>query len=161
MTPKEFDNQGESTDMPRWLQHEQGFTLVEVLVVSALFMMLMAGGFGGLYIASKAARRQAEDTTGLELVQSKIEQIRGLGYDYPSLVFSNVSYSTTTNVTVVLDSSGKTNRVTAPLVTTIAPFKSGTNVVGHTVTAALTLQTSRNPRTIQLQALINGFTSTQ
>jgi hypothetical protein len=97
----------------------------------------------------------------LEIVQGQLESLRGQEYDYPSAVFSNISYSTSNTVTVTLDSSGNTNLLTAPLVTTVAPFNYGTNVVGHIVTATITLTTSKQPRIVQLQTLVNKFTSTQ
>ena len=140
---------------------EGGFTLAEAMIVLALFSMLLIGGFNSLFLGHKSSRHQAENSTALEIVQGQLESLRGQEYDYPSAVFSNISYSTSNTVTVTLDSSGNTNLLTAPLVTTVAPFNYGTNVVGHIVTATITLTTSKQPRIVQLQTLVNKFTSTQ
>src|ERR1700693_4653426 len=87
---------------------EGGFTLVEVMVVTVVFIMLMVSAFGTLYVDDKGSRHQAENSTALEIVQGRLEWFRGLPYDYPSAIFSNASYSVTSNMAITLDSSGST-----------------------------------------------------
>jgi type II secretory pathway pseudopilin PulG len=155
------NNADQANRIPSDRALEGGFTLVEVMVVTVVFIMLMISAFGTLYVDDKGSRHQAENSTALEIVQGRLEWFRGLPYDYPSATFSNASYSITTNMTITLDNSGSTNLLQALVSTTVAPFQVGTNVVGHLITSSITLNTSKSPRTIQLQSFVNPFSSIQ
>lgn len=131
------------------------------MIVTALFSFLMVSSLGTLYLNHRASRRQAELATALELVQGQIETLRGMEYVYPSALFTNVTRSFTNTVTVAVDQSGRTNLLTVPLITTITPFGTASNMVGHVVTASITLDASTSTRTVRLQTLLNKFTATR
>ena len=136
-----------------------GFTLVEVVIVVALFLMLMIGTFNALTLNYRATKRQAEIETALQAAQGKLESYRGRRYTYPGPDFSTNSYVLSSTVDIALDQYGSKIVTKAPMTTTVAPFKYGTNNVGHLVTTSITLTNGKPARTITLKTLVNEFTN--
>ena len=130
---------------------EKGFSMPEVLIVSVLLLMLAGAGFTGLMGMNRASKGVAEDAAGLELVEGKIEELRGTLYNPPYAPFASNTYRTTNTVTVCLNASGSNALLTGRLLTTTQPLSG----MGHLVTVSLSITSYPSARAIQLQTVIN------
>jgi prepilin-type N-terminal cleavage/methylation domain-containing protein len=64
----------------RSMRDEGGFTLVEVLVAAALFVVVSAGVAQLAAIATRAARNARDHTAAVILASSKIDELRALAW---------------------------------------------------------------------------------
>jgi type II secretory pathway pseudopilin PulG len=134
-------------------QPRAGFTVIEVLIVTALLMLLAASGFGTLLIMDRNARRQAETMSGFELVQGQIEYLRSLPYNPPTSPFLATTNIFTNTVNICLNSSGSNTLVSASMITTLVPITQG-----HLASVSMSVNTYGQARTISLQSVINSYT---
>jgi prepilin-type N-terminal cleavage/methylation domain-containing protein len=133
---------------------QEGFTLVEVMVVMGLAGILMVAGMGALFSLDLCSRRTADYNAALAVVEAKIEDIRASTYDAPNSPWvSTGSYVKTESTSVALDKAGVTFQVPGTLVSTFVPW----GIYGHRVTVTGTFNEPRGSISITLQTVINQY----
>jgi len=135
--------------------------MVEVVVVMALVLTIIAGAFGTIRFMNFSSLRLADTTAALAVVQSQLEQVRTTPYDPPTFPFGSASANTiTTNVSISLNQGGTAYRVPGTITSTIQPVAEG-----HLVTVTGTFTNADqflNPSfTVTLQTVVNRFTGGQ
>ncbi len=134
----------------------QGFTLIEVLVVTFLMALLVIAGLNTVNLLDRSTRRQALHTTAMELAQGRIEELHALAYNPPLAPFGAATTTQATNVTLALTTAGTTAAVVGVMTTTITPLGSG-----HLVTVSVSATNANQPLQVELQALFNKKSGNQ
>jgi Tfp pilus assembly protein PilV len=135
---------------------EQGFTLMEVLIVMGLVMMLIAVGMGAMFSMNLCTRRTADYNAALAVVEAKIEDIRAATYNPPNSPWTSSTVYLTNNTSVALDQAGVTFKVAGTVISTITPV-----AAGHLVTVTGTFKEPRGALTISLQTIVNSYSGGQ
>jgi type II secretory pathway pseudopilin PulG len=94
------------------LRSQRGDTIVEVLISIAVVSLILGGAFVATSRSLNATRDSQERSDGLKLVESQLEQLKGIVADDPSSVFSGApaSYCVSSNAIVnATDNACKVN----------------------------------------------------
>lgn len=132
------------------------FTLVEVMVVTALLTALIIGVAAAVSTGNSTSRRLSEYTAALAVVEAKMNDIRIATYNPPNSPFGAAAMTFTGTSSIDLDQSGSQFTVNGTVTTTTTPV-----TAGHLVTVTGTFQTRRIPITVTLQSVVNKFSAGQ
>ena len=133
-----------------------GYTLVEVMIVSALLGILMIAVAGSLSTGNVISRRLADYTAAMAVVQAKMEDIRAATYNPPTSPFTASTVILTNVSSIDLDQAGTKFVVSGTITSKIEPVTSG-----HLVTVTGTFQTRNKPITVSLQTVVNKYSAGQ
>ena len=132
------------------------FTLLEVLIASGLLLGLVLASMNALFVMDNSARRLAEMTSAMALVQGKLEEVRTNVYNPPLAPFTANATVTSNAVSIALDKGGTQYLMPGSLLTRIEPVASG-----HLVTVSASFNGLGTPVKAQLQTVINKFSGGQ
>ena len=132
------------------------FTLLEVLIASGLLLALVLAGMNALFVMDNSARRLAQLTSAMALVQGKLEEVRTNDYNPPLAPFTASATVTSNAVSISLDKGGTQYQVPGSLITRIEPVASG-----HLVTVSASFNSLGSPVQAQLQTVLNKFSGGQ
>src|SRR6266567_1222859 len=132
-------------------QRQAGFTLVEVMIALGLLTILIIGSFSAIYFNSQASYKLADRTAIMALVRAKLEAVRAASYNPPDNNFKSTPVYLTNSHSIALNKAGTAFLVSGTIITKIEEVKSGTNTLGHLVTATGTFVTAGKPITVQMQ----------
>ena len=142
-------------------QRQAAFTLAEVMISMGLLMILIIGSFSAVYFNSQASYKLADRTAIVALVRSKLEAVRAATYNPPDTNFKSTTVYLTNSHSIALNKAGTAYLVSGTIITKIEEAKSGTNTLGHLVTATGTFVTAGKPITVQMLTLVNKFSGGQ
>ena len=138
---------------------QRGFSLVEVLVVSALLTVVVLATAGGIITMQVSASRGADYNSGMAIVEARMNDIRSTFYNPPNLPFTNSTlYQITNSSSIALNQAGTTFLVPA---TVISKFQYLGPTKGHLVTVTATFQSPKLPTTVSLQSIVNKYSQGQ
>src|SRR5215471_5361752 len=132
---------------------QNGFNLVEVMVVMALAGILIVAGMGALFSLDLCSRRTSDYNAALAVVEAKIEDIRASSYEPPNSPWLTGPFVKTESASVALNKAGVTFQVPGTLVSKFEPW----GIYGHRVTVTGTFQEPRGSISITLQTVINQY----
>lgn len=135
---------------------KQAYTLVEVMVVTALLAVLAVTVASSIYTGRMTTRRLADYTAAMAVVQAKVEDIRAATYNPPTSPFTSAPVVLTGTSSIALNQAGTTFVVAGTVTSRIEPVTSG-----HLVTVTGTFQTRRRPITVSLQTVVNKYSAGQ
>jgi prepilin-type N-terminal cleavage/methylation domain-containing protein len=138
---------------PGTISARNGFTIVEVVIVLGLMLVLVLAAASTLTLLDRSSRRQAVETTAMEILRGKAEEYRAILYNPPVAPFTASVTGTTNVVTIALNKAGTSNQVTGTLRTDLRPISQG-----HLLSLSLALSAYNQPMTVRLQTLINKNT---
>jgi prepilin-type N-terminal cleavage/methylation domain-containing protein len=141
---------------PTGSKTSRAFTLIEVMVVTALLLILVTSATASIYFMDQATRRLADQTAAMGVVEAKIYEIRAVAYNPPVYPFASTNVSTNFSASISLDKSGQTYRVPGTVTALIQPI-----TTGHLVTVTGTFQTPGKPLVVSLQTVVNKFSGGQ
>jgi prepilin-type N-terminal cleavage/methylation domain-containing protein len=135
---------------------EGGFTLVEVMIVLALSLTLIVGGFNTVMYVNYSSRRMADYTAASAVVGAKMEAVRAATYAPPSAYFGTNTVMLTNNDSISLSKSGTNLLIRGTLITQIKPV-----VQGHLVTVTGTFTNPAPlqgpPFSVTMQTVVNRY----
>jgi len=134
----------------------QGFTLVEVMVVTLLLAFLLIAGMGAIFSMDLCSRRMADYTAATAIVEAKLADIRAATYNPPNANFATNTIYLTNSDSISLDRAGVTFKVPGTLISEIKPV-----AAGHLVTVTGTFKEPRGDLTVTLQTVVNKFSGGQ
>jgi prepilin-type N-terminal cleavage/methylation domain-containing protein len=140
---------------------QAGFTLTEVVIAMALVTILIIGSFSAIYFNTQASFNLADRTAIIALVRAKLEAVRAASYNPPDSYFKSTPVYLTNSHSIALNKDGSGYLVSGTIITKIEEAKSGTNTVGHLVTATGSFRTAGKPITVQMQTVVNRFSGGQ
>ena len=133
-----------------------GFSVIEILVVIGLMAMLILAALNTVTLLDRSSRRQALQTTAMELAQGRIESLQTNVYNPPVAPFGATATTQTSSVILVLNKTGTNTLVSALMTTIIAPATQG-----HLVTVTVATTNANQPMNAQLQTVINDKSGNQ
>jgi len=133
-----------------------GYTLIEVMVVTALLTILATVAFASIYTGKQIARRMTDYTAALQIVEAKMQDIRVATYNPPTAPFGSTATTITNNYSIDLNQTGATFIVSGTVVSKFEPIANG-----HLVTVTGTFQTPHKPITVTLQSVVNKYSGGQ
>jgi prepilin-type N-terminal cleavage/methylation domain-containing protein len=142
-------------------QRQAGFTLVEVMIATALLTILFIGSFSAIYFNAQASYKLADRTAIVALVRAKLEATRAASYNPPDEFFKSTPVYQTNSHSIALNNAGTAFLVTGITLIKTEEVKSGTNTVGHLVTATGSFTNAGKPITVQMQTVVNRFSGGQ
>jgi prepilin-type N-terminal cleavage/methylation domain-containing protein len=142
-------------------QRQAGFTLTEIMIVMVLLTILLISSFTAIYFNTQASFKLADRTAIVSLVRAKLEAVRAASYNPPDTNFKSTPVYLTNSHSIALNKAGTAFLVSGTITTKIEEAKSGTNTVGHLVTATGTFVTAGKPISVQLQTVVNKFSGGQ
>ncbi|HZV33302.1 MAG TPA: type II secretion system protein [Verrucomicrobiae bacterium] len=143
---------------PRALQ--SGSTLVETMVVMVCILIAISGAFYTVLYINFTARRVADYSAAMAIVQAKTEEIRAASYNPPNYPFGASNIWITNVESVSLSRNGTNLLVPGTVISLIQPIAQGHLV---TVTGTFTSPTTNldPPFTVSLQTVVNSFSGGQ
>jgi len=130
--------------------------MIEVLVTTAVMMIIIAGAFVALATFNRNVERMTDQTAAIIALEGELERVRTLQYLPPVSPFSSTNVTWVSNVTLSLDYNGSTFRQIAAMRTTIQPAAHG-----HLVTVALTYSNAFRPTNLWMQTVVNNYSAGQ
>jgi len=137
-------------------QSTGGYTLVEVMVVTALLTLLMVAAAGSISAGKLISTRLSDYTAAMAVVEAQIDNIRSTTYNPPTSPFTSSTVVLTNTSSIALNQAGATFIIPGTITSTIQPIASG-----HLVTVSGTFQTRGKPITVSLQTVVNTFAAGQ
>ena len=131
------------------------------MIAVVLLLILLVGSFSAIYFNAQASLRLADRTAVMALVRAKLEAVRAASYNPPDTYFKSTPVLLTNSHSIALNKAGTNYLVSGTIVTRIEEAKSGTNTLGHLVTATGTFVTAGKPLTVQMQSVVNKFSGGQ
>ena len=142
-------------------QRQAAFTLIETMIAMTLITILIIGSFSAIYFNTQASLKLADRTAIVALVRAKLEAVRAATYNPPDDNFKSTTVNLTNSHSIALNKDGTAFLVSGTIITTIQEAKSGTNTVGHLVTATGRFVTAGKPITVQMLTVVNKFSGGQ
>jgi len=109
----------------RWVntvQAQRGDTIVEVLIAITVVSMVLGGAYVTTNKSLLATRSAQEHATALKLVESQLEQIKGLAITNPNAIFTGPSpFCVYNQTTVVSTTDPRCTQSAAGVATTTDP----------------------------------------
>jgi prepilin-type N-terminal cleavage/methylation domain-containing protein len=136
----------------QWRVGSRGFTLVEVVIVTALLSLVIIAGLGATTAMQVASLRLNEHTAVRALVQAKLQAIRAASYKPPNQPFTAGIVYLTNSASICLDKSGKKFLVPGTISAKIEPVTSG-----HLVTVTGTFKAPDRKIVGQVDSVVNRF----
>jgi prepilin-type N-terminal cleavage/methylation domain-containing protein len=130
----------------------RGFTLVEVVIVTALLTLLIIAGLGATTAMQVASHRLAQHTAARAVVQAKLQAIRATTYKPPNAPFTATTVYLTNGTSICLDRAGKKFLVPGTVSAKIEPMASG-----HLVTVVGTFKAPDRTIRVQVASVVNRF----
>ena len=131
------------------------------MIAVTLLTILLIGSFSAIYFNSQAAYKLADRTAIVALLRAKLEAVRAASYNPPDVNFKSTPVYLTNSHSIALNKAGTAFLVSGLIITKIEEAKSGTNTVGHLVTATGTFVTVGKPISVQMQTVVNRFSGGQ
>jgi prepilin-type N-terminal cleavage/methylation domain-containing protein len=129
-----------------------GFTLVEVVIVTALLSLLIVAGLGATTAMQVASKRLTEHTAARAIVQAKLQAIRAASYKPPNQPFTAGVVYLTNSASLCLDKAGQKFLVPGTVSAKIEPVASG-----HLVTVTGTFKAPDRTIRVQVDSVVNRF----
>lgn len=148
-------NEGHSLQKIR-VSVRRGFTLMEVMIVTALLTLVIAGATGAICSGRLISRRLSDYSAAMAVVEAKMADIRNATYNPPNSPFGSTTVVLTSASSNDLDQAGVSFVVSGTVTSKIEPTASG-----HLVTVTGTFNTRRTPITVSLQSVVNKFSAGQ
>jgi|SRR6185369_6014420 len=139
-------------------RRKSAFTLTEVMVVAALLTILIISGFRGILSIRLNSARLTDYTSGMAIVEAKVEDIRAVKYNPPNYPFGTSTIYVTNNSAVALNKAGASFMISGTVVSKIEPVVSGHLV---TVTGTFNAPGKVKPITVSLQTVVNKYSGGQ
>lgn len=131
----------------------RGFTLVEVVIMTALLALLIIAGLGATTAMQVASHRLSEHTAARALVQAKLQAIRAATYKPPNPPFTAGSVYLTNSASICLDKAGQKFLIPGTISVRIEPVPPS----GHMVTVTGTFKAPDRTIRVQVDSVINRF----
>ena len=131
----------------------RGFTLVEVVIVTALLGLLIIAGLGATMAMQMASKRLSEHTAARALVQAKLQAIRAASYKPPNPPFTAATVYLTNSASICLDKGGQKFLVPGVISAKIEPVPPA----GHLVTVTGTFKAPDRTIRVQVDSVVNRF----
>ena len=139
------------------INKENGFTLMEAMIVLTLFMLLSMGILATITTLQRISHSQAIYNSVLALVMQEQETLRSIDYNPPNAPFTSFSNTVTTNKSVSTpNKDGTTRAVDVTLNTTYLP-----TIGGHLVTIVADYTLTGRTISIRSETLVNSFSFAQ
>jgi type II secretory pathway pseudopilin PulG len=137
---------------------KQGFTVVEIVLTTALLLILVISTLDGILGMQVSAKRTADYTSAMAIAEAKLQDIRAVYYNPPTYPFtySAVLYVTNQN-SIALNQAGSSFQIPGTVISKIEYQGAG----GHLVTVTASFKIARRSVTAQLQTLINSYSGGQ
>jgi prepilin-type N-terminal cleavage/methylation domain-containing protein len=137
-----------------WQSHagSRGFTLVEVVIVTALLSLLIIAGLGATTAMQVASVSLSEHTAARALVQARLQTIRAASYKPPTSPFTAGTVYLTNNVALCVDKAGTKYLVPGTLIAKVEPVTSG-----HLVTVTGSFKFQNRTIRVQVDSVVNRF----
>ena len=142
-------------------EHDSAFTLIEVMLVTALLTILTISGFAAILSMQKCSSRLADYTAAMAVVEAKIQDVRNGDYNPPKGYFVSYTTNVTANGSIALDQAGTKFLVPGKVVVNIKPVDSTKPSYGHLVTVTGTFSTPSKPIVVSLQTIVNKYCAGQ
>jgi hypothetical protein len=130
--------------------------LVEVLITTAVLMIITIGAAVALATFNRNVERMTDYCAGNIAIEGELERVRTIKYQPPLSPFSSTNVTWLSNVTLSLDRNGTNYQLIASMRTTTEP-----RADGHLVTVTLTYNNWFRPTNIWMQTVVNGFSGGQ
>lgn len=121
-----------------------------------LLSILIISSAAGITAMDRSARRLADYTAAMSVVEAKMHSIRAASYSPPAFPFGSTTTFLTNNSFIALSKSGTNFMVTGTIVSKIEPV-----TAGHLVTVTGTFAEPSQSFSVSLQSVINRYTTGQ
>lgn len=135
----------------------RGFTLVEVVIVTALLGLMIIAGLGATMAMQAASKRLSEHTAARALVQAKLQAIRAASYKPPNSPFTAATVYLTNSASICLDKAGQKFLIPGTISAKIEPVPPA----GHLVTVTGTFKAPDRTIRVQVDSVVNRFSGGQ
>jgi len=130
----------------------RGFTLVEVVIVTALLSLLIVACIGATTAMQVASLRLTEHTAARAVVQAKLQTIRAATYKPPNAPFTAGTVILTNAASICLDKAGKKYLVPGTVTTKVEPFAGG-----HLVVVTGAFKAPDRTIRVEVDSVVNRF----
>jgi type II secretory pathway pseudopilin PulG len=143
------------------------FTILEALFATVMMAAVVIGAFSAITGIDWSARRQADYTSAMALVQDKLEELRATTYNPPTAPFLPTTNTSTNAVSISLNKANNTFLFPGVLITRIEPVAAGhlvtvTGVFTNYLTSVSAGSTNKPPAlSVSLQTVVNKFSGGQ
>jgi len=137
----------------RLFPRSRAFTLVEVVIVTALLSLLVIAGLGATMAMQAASKRLSQHTAARALVQAKLQSIRAGSYKPPNAPFTASTVYLTNSTAICLDQAGTKFYIPGTISAKIEPVPPA----GHMVTVTGTFNAPDRTFQVQVASVVNRF----
>jgi len=137
----------------RLFPQSRGFTLVEVVIVTALLSLLVIAGLGATIAMQAASKRLSQHTAVRALVQARLQAIRAGSYNPPNAPFTASTVYVTNSAAICLDKAGTKFFIPGTISAKIEPVPPA----GHMVTVTGTFKAPDRTIQVQVASVVNRF----
>ena len=130
--------------------------MIEVMVTTAILMVVISGGWIALSMFNLNVDRVADHTAANFVIEGELERVRTIDYNPPVSPFTAGVVTWTSNVFLSLGGNGSNYQQRAIMRTSTRPAANG-----HLVTVSLTYSNAFSPDNIWMQTVVNQFSAGQ